>query len=83
MRPAFPFENLDILLGRAIRLDLESLQRKLVAERRGGYCFEQNLLFAAALEALGFDVTLLSARVRYGATVGPAPHAHAAAGHVC
>ena len=64
-----PFENLDILLGRGIRLDLDSLQRKLIAERRGGYCFEQNLLFGSVLEALGFDVTLLSARVRYGATV--------------
>jgi N-hydroxyarylamine O-acetyltransferase len=66
---SIPFENLDILLGRSIRLDLESLQRKLIAERRGGYCFEQNLLLAAGLETLGFDVTLLSARVRYGATV--------------
>lgn len=63
-----PFENLDILLGRSIRLDLESLQAKLVAGGRGGYCFEQNTLFAAALGALGFDVTLLAARVRFGAT---------------
>lgn len=66
---SIPFENLDILLGRGIQLDLESLQRKLVTGRRGGYCFEQNLLLATALETLGFDVTLLSARVRYGATV--------------
>ena len=62
-----PFENLDILLGRSIGLDLESLQAKLVAGGRGGYCFEQNTLFAAALRALGFDVTLLAARVRFGA----------------
>ena len=66
---SIPFENLDILLGRGIRLDLESLQRKLITDRRGGYCFEQNLLFGTVLEALGFDVTLMSARVRYGATV--------------
>ena len=59
-----PFENLDILLGRPIRIDLESLQAKLVAGRRGGYCFEQN----AVLGALGFEVTLLAARVRFGAT---------------
>jgi arylamine N-acetyltransferase len=59
-----PFENLDILLGRPIGLDLESLQAKLVRARRGGYCFEQNLLFAAVLEALGFAVTRLAARVR-------------------
>jgi N-hydroxyarylamine O-acetyltransferase len=63
-----PFENLDILLGRPIRLDLDSLQAKIVMGDRGGYCFEQNTLFAAVLRALGFDVTLLGARVRYGAT---------------
>ena len=64
---AIPFENLDILLRRPIRLDLASLQAKLVAGRRGGYCFEQNALFAAALEGLGFAVTRLAARVRLGA----------------
>ena len=63
-----PFENLDILLGRPIRLDLASLQAKLVRGRRGGYCFEQNRLFASALEALGFAVTPLAARVRFGTT---------------
>jgi N-hydroxyarylamine O-acetyltransferase len=62
-----PFENLDILLGRPIRLDLASLQGKLVRDRRGGYCFEHNTLFAAALEAVGFGVTHLGARVRFGA----------------
>ena len=65
---AVPFENLDILLGRSILLDLESLQAKLVTARRGGYCFEQNTLFQAVLEAIGFDVTALAARVRVGAT---------------
>ncbi|HEX8012528.1 MAG TPA: arylamine N-acetyltransferase [Casimicrobiaceae bacterium] len=63
-----PFENLDIMLGRPIRIDLPSLQVKLVRCGRGGYCFEQNTLFAAALRALGFEVTLLAARVRFGAT---------------
>ena len=66
---AIPFENLDILLGRTIRLDLESLQAKLVTARRGGYCFEQNTLFRAALEGLGFRATSLAARVRIGAAV--------------
>jgi N-hydroxyarylamine O-acetyltransferase len=60
-----PFENLDILLGRPVLLDLASLQGKLVAGGRGGYCYEQNLLLAAALEELGFGVTRLAARVRY------------------
>jgi N-hydroxyarylamine O-acetyltransferase len=63
-----PFENLDIQLGRPIRLDLDSLQVKLVHGRRGGYCFEQNTLFAAALEEVGFRVTRLAARVRLGTT---------------
>jgi N-hydroxyarylamine O-acetyltransferase len=63
---SIPFENLDILLGRPIRLDLQSLQSKLVHERRGGYCFEHNALFAAALEHLGFELTGLAARVRMG-----------------
>jgi N-hydroxyarylamine O-acetyltransferase len=66
---AIPFENLDILLGRGIDLDLGVLERKLVAGQRGGYCFEQNTLFRAALEGLGFRVASLAARVRAGATV--------------
>jgi N-hydroxyarylamine O-acetyltransferase len=62
-----PFENLDVLLRRPIRLDLESLQNKLVKAKRGGYCFEQNLLFAAALKEIGFSMQQLAARVRVGA----------------
>jgi N-hydroxyarylamine O-acetyltransferase len=62
-----PFENLDVMLHRPIRIDLGSIESKLVHNRRGGYCFEQNLLFAAVLERLGFSVTLLAARVRFGA----------------
>ncbi len=60
-----PFENLDILLGRPIRLDLNSLVDKLIQRKRGGYCFEQNLLLYAVLRKLGFEVTPLAARVRY------------------
>jgi N-hydroxyarylamine O-acetyltransferase len=72
---AIPFENLDILLGRPIELELDALQGKLVRGRRGGYCFEQNTLFRAALEALGFRVTSLAARVRAGATeIRPRTH---------
>lgn len=63
---AIPFENLEILLGRPIRLDIEALQAKMVRQRRGGYCYEQNLLFAAVLERIGFTVTGLGARVRMG-----------------
>ncbi|MDN4986448.1 arylamine N-acetyltransferase [Bradyrhizobium arachidis] len=62
---AIPFEGLDPLLGRQVRLDLASVQAKLVDSRRGGYCFEQNALFKAALETIGFAVTGLSGRVRW------------------
>jgi N-hydroxyarylamine O-acetyltransferase len=58
-----PFENLDVLLARPVRLDLESVQRKLVQSRRGGYCFEHATLLAAALEALGFEAARHTARV--------------------
>jgi N-hydroxyarylamine O-acetyltransferase len=58
-----PFENFDVLLGVPIALDQPSLERKLVGARRGGYCFEQNLLFGRMLSALGFDVQRLAARV--------------------
>ncbi len=60
---AIRFENLDIMLGRGIRVDLESIQAKLVDGRRGGYCYEHGQLFGAALERLGFGVDRLLARV--------------------
>ena len=60
---AIPFENLDVLLHRLIRLDIEGLQAKLVKARRGGYCFEQATLLASMLERLGFSPTAHAARV--------------------
>jgi N-hydroxyarylamine O-acetyltransferase len=71
---AFPFENLDIMLGRGIRVDLESIQAKLVGGRRGGYCFEHGQLLAAALERLGFTVERLLARVWRPDKVGARTH---------
>jgi N-hydroxyarylamine O-acetyltransferase len=62
---SIPFENLDVLAKRPIHLDPASLQKKLVTEKRGGYCFEVNALFAAVLKELGFDVTTLIGRVRW------------------
>ena len=61
-----PFENLDIQLGRTISLELEALQRKMIDNERGGYCFEQNTLLQAALSDIGFDVIACEARVRMG-----------------
>ena len=58
-----PFENLDIALGRPIRLDLDALVRKVLRDGRGGYCYELNGLFAALLRPMGYAADLLSARV--------------------
>ena len=63
---AIPFENLNPLTRRAVKLDLESVERKLVDDRRGGYCFEQNALLANVLIELGFQVTPLIGRVLWG-----------------
>ncbi len=68
---AVPFENLDIHLGREIRLDEAAFYEKIVGRRRGGFCYELNGLFARLLEVLGFRVTRLSARV-FGEN-GPGP----------
>jgi N-hydroxyarylamine O-acetyltransferase len=60
---AIPFENLDPWLGLPVDLEPAALQRKLLHDGRGGYCFEHNLLLQAALRAIGFDVSALIARV--------------------
>jgi N-hydroxyarylamine O-acetyltransferase len=67
-----PFENLDISCGREITVDQDASVRKIVEKRRGGFCYEMNGAFAALLEAIGFRVTLLSARVaRQNGGFGP------------
>jgi N-hydroxyarylamine O-acetyltransferase len=67
-----PFENLDIPLKRKIVCDENAFVRKIVEQRRGGFCYELNGAFAALLRALGFPVTLLSARVmRDDGNLGP------------
>ncbi|MEO6054738.1 MAG: arylamine N-acetyltransferase [Chthoniobacterales bacterium] len=60
---SIPFENLDPLTGRAVRIDQESLVAKMVHHRRGGYCFELNGLFVLALRAFGYSIRSLAARV--------------------
>src|SRR5688500_8551508 len=60
---AIPFENLSPLIGEPVALDLPGIERKLVHGGRGGYCFEHNQLFAAALRSIGFEVGFLAARV--------------------
>ena len=67
-----PFENLDIGLKRTIACDADAAVRKIVERRRGGFCYEMNGAFASLLRALGFSVTLLSARVaREDGSEGP------------
>ncbi|CAB3726229.1 Arylamine N-acetyltransferase [Paraburkholderia graminis C4D1M] len=67
---AIPFENLNPLTRRAVKLDLESVETKLVDDHRGGYCFEQNTLLANVLQELGFRVTPLIGRVLWGREPG-------------
>lgn len=71
---SIPFENLDIQMGLPIRLQPDALLTKLVGQRRGGYCFEQNSLLYMALTAIGFDVTRRVARVRMGGDPGGRSH---------
>jgi N-hydroxyarylamine O-acetyltransferase len=71
-----PFENLDVLLGRPVRLDLNSLQDKLVRAGRGGYCFEHATLFAAVLETLGFQPIRHAARVVLFGPSSESPRTH-------
>ena len=60
---AIPFENLDVLLGRGARIDIGTVLDKLVQRGRGGYCFEHNTLLLHVLQALGYEVEGLAARV--------------------
>ena len=66
-----PFENLDIHLGRQIDLTSESIYEKIVSRRRGGFCYECNILFFNLLNDLGFQAEYLSARMVKGSTIGP------------
>jgi N-hydroxyarylamine O-acetyltransferase len=67
---SIPFENLDPHQGIPVSLTDDDLERKLVHERRGGYCFEQNLLLGAALSHIGLEVEPMLARVRAGTRAG-------------
>jgi N-hydroxyarylamine O-acetyltransferase len=70
---AIPFENLNPLMELPVRLQLSDLEQKLVVERRGGYCFEHNLLLKAVLESMDFPVTPLGAGVLWGQEPGTEP----------
>jgi N-hydroxyarylamine O-acetyltransferase len=67
---AIPFENLNPFLRIPVMLDIDSLYRKLVLNRRGGYCFEHNLLLMETLKTMGYDVKGLAARVIWNSPEG-------------
>jgi N-hydroxyarylamine O-acetyltransferase len=75
---AIAFEAIDVLLDRGVDLSPEAVDTKLIGARRGGYCFEHNSLFKRVLEAIGFKVQGLGARVTWGkqagASVSPRTH---------
>ena len=73
---SIPFENLDVLLGRGVRVDLDSVHAKLVTARRGGYCFEHSTLLRAALEHAGLAPVSHSARVVMVVPRSAAPRTH-------
>lgn len=73
---AIPFENIDVLLRREIRLDIDAVFEKLVVAGRGGYCYEQNALLRAALEHIGFVVEDLGARVLIAQPTEMPPRTH-------
>ncbi|WP_322042468.1 arylamine N-acetyltransferase [Paraburkholderia sp. J67] len=74
---AIAFENLDPFSARRVSVALPDIVAKLVASRRGGYCFEHNALLAHALMQLGFEVEPLAARVVFGRPAGTiAPRTH-------
>ncbi|XP_034041877.1 arylamine N-acetyltransferase, pineal gland isozyme NAT-10-like [Thalassophryne amazonica] len=60
---AIPFENLSIHCGEKLIIDLEVIFDKLVRSRRGGWCFENNFLFAWVLKELGYNMTTLGSRI--------------------
>jgi N-hydroxyarylamine O-acetyltransferase len=65
-REAFLFENVSIQTGGRISVGLADIERKFLDEGRGGYCFEHNTLFAAALRDVGYEPTAFLGRVRRG-----------------
>jgi len=74
---AISYETLDIMLGRPPTLDLPTLQQKIIVKGRGGYCFEQNMLFREGLRSLGYKITSLQGRVIRGLAIdAPRPAIH-------
>jgi N-hydroxyarylamine O-acetyltransferase len=74
---AIAYESLDIMLGRTPKLDIGTLQRKMILGGRGGYCLEQNMLFREGLRSVGYKITSLQGRVVRGMAIdAPRPAIH-------
>src|SRR5437667_6925285 len=66
---AIAYESLDIMLGRTPKLDVGTLQRKMIFGGRGGYCLEQNMLLRAGLRPLGYQITSLQGTLVRGMAI--------------
>lgn len=73
----FAFESLSTLMHAPVPIDLPSVERKVLHEGRGGYCYELNQLFLALLLELGFDARGITGRV----VIGGPPDAHTGRTH--
>jgi N-hydroxyarylamine O-acetyltransferase len=60
---AIPFEDLDIHLKKPLKIDVNSLYKKIIIEKRGGFCYELNFLFYNLLKEIGFDCQIVSSRM--------------------
>lgn len=69
-----PFENLDVLAGKGISVEPDDIYQKLVLNRRGGYCFEQNSLMLEMLQLLGFEARSAAGRIRLRVPKGELPN---------
>ncbi len=68
---SIPFEALDVQVGKDISLDIDRIFKKVITDRRGGFCYELNFLFHSLLSSLGFDSTMVSSKIFEGGKYGP------------
>lgn len=62
----FAFESLSTLLRMPVPIDLASVERKILHDGRGGYCYELNQMYQELLRHLGFEVRGITGRVVMG-----------------
>ena len=62
----FAFESLSTLLRLPVPIDLGTVERKILQEGRGGYCYELNQTFLVLLQHLGYEARGITGRVVMG-----------------